>query len=128
MITGMTVGVVLVAVLLVGVPLAAWWLGSRGVWARRRSRPDADPLGDVVRAHRLRPAEIAQVERAVLEGGELTEPRLRAAVVDLATRLGPEAARPLPAEVLRATSALYRLDAAMRRRAIARNSGPGGDR
>ncbi|MGY2080405.1 hypothetical protein [Modestobacter sp. SYSU DS0657] len=81
----MTVAVI-IALLLIGLPLLAWWLGSRDFWSRLRPRRDDDAWGDVVRAHRLGAAEIVQVQRAVTWGRELSDQRLRAAAVDWATR------------------------------------------
>ncbi|MGY1844730.1 hypothetical protein [Modestobacter sp. SYSU DS0875] len=85
MITIVTAGVIIV-LLLVGLPLLAWWLGSRDFWSRLRPRRDDDVWGDVVRTHRLRPAEIVEVQRAVTWGRELSDQRLRVAAVDWATR------------------------------------------
>ncbi|WP_369138274.1 hypothetical protein [Modestobacter versicolor] len=76
---------VVIAVLLVGLPLAAWWVGGRSAfWSRAEARQVPDVHREMVRRHALRPAEAARVEAAVTWGRELEEPRLRAAVVDWA--------------------------------------------
>lgn len=72
-------------IILIGLPLAAWWLGGRSFWARTEKRGGADLYGDFVRRHGLRPAETPQVESAVTWGRRLEDPRLRAAAVDWAT-------------------------------------------
>ncbi|MGY1906214.1 hypothetical protein, partial [Modestobacter sp. SYSU DS0902] len=86
------IGWVAVAVILVGLPLAAWWVSRRPVWSRLRpSVVDDDGLGaewrlrrDLARRHGLDQAELAEVEKAVSWGRELTDPRLRAAIVEWA--------------------------------------------
>ena len=83
----MTVAWIALAVLLVGVPLLAWWLGGRPFWNRLRPGSERDVYREVVRRHALRPAEAVEVEAAVSWGRELKDPRLRAAVVDWAQTL-----------------------------------------
>ena len=77
----MTAGVTIV-VILVGLPLLAWWVGGRAFWSRPRAGADPDLHRVIVLRHGLRPAEIPQVESALTWGRQLAEPRLRAAVVD----------------------------------------------
>jgi hypothetical protein len=93
-----TAGIVAVVVIAVGLPLAAFWVGSRRFWSRLRPRALAtDRQGalyrEVVLRHRLRPSEIAQVEGAVTWGRRLEDPRLRLAVVDWAQALRADADR-----------------------------------
>jgi 4-amino-4-deoxy-L-arabinose transferase-like glycosyltransferase len=73
---------VIIVLILVGLPLLAWWVGGRAFWSRPRPSVDADLHRTIVQRHRLRPAEIPQIEGALTRGRELTDPRLRAAVVD----------------------------------------------
>ncbi|WP_299951036.1 hypothetical protein [uncultured Modestobacter sp.] len=82
----MTVAIAVAVPLLIGLPLLAWWVARRPVWtvqavqyseARKRQRA-------VVLRYQLTTAEQADVERAVTGGRGLTDPRLRAAVVDWA--------------------------------------------
>lgn len=77
----MTAGVIIVLIL-VGLPLLAWWLGGRSFWSRPRPGGDPDLHRTIVLRHGLRPAEIPQVEGALTWGRQLGDPRLRAAVVD----------------------------------------------
>jgi hypothetical protein len=81
-----TAGVIIVLIL-VGLPLLAWWLGGRRFWSRLRPGAERDPWGDVVRRHRLSPSEAPRVAHAVPRGMALDDPRLRAAAVDWAERL-----------------------------------------
>jgi hypothetical protein len=87
------VAIVLVLLILVGLPLLAWWVGSRPVLDRLGASADDDPRPLVVREHGLTLAEADEVERAVTWGRALSEPRLRAAAVDWATRLEAAARR-----------------------------------
>jgi hypothetical protein len=77
-------GILTVAVIAVGLPLLAWWVGGRGFWTKAERRGGPDPFGDVVRRHRLGMAEQAQVQSAVQWGRHLDDPRLRVAAVELA--------------------------------------------
>jgi len=92
MITTVVVAWVALALLLVALPLAAWWLGGRRFWGRLTPRAEPDLYRELVRRHSLSPGEAATVEGAVTWGRELTDPRLRAAVVDWA-RSGQALAR-----------------------------------
>jgi 4-amino-4-deoxy-L-arabinose transferase-like glycosyltransferase len=76
-----TAGVTIVLIL-VGLPLLAWWVGGRAFWSRPRPGGNEDLHRTIVLRHGLRPAEIPQVEGALTWGRQLADPRLRAAVVD----------------------------------------------
>lgn len=80
----MTAALITVLLILVGLPLLAWWIGGRSVWGRLKPGRGADPYGDFVRRHRLTAAEQSRVESAVTRGRALDDERLRAAAVDLA--------------------------------------------
>ena len=84
MIAGVVVALLSVALILVGLPLFAWWVGGRATWGRLKPNVEPDLYREMVRRHGLHPAEIAQVESAVTWGRELREERLRAAVVEWA--------------------------------------------
>jgi hypothetical protein len=79
-----TAALITVLLILVGLPLLAWWIGGRSVWGRLKPGRGPDPWGDFVRRHRLTPAEQTQVSSAVNRGRPLDGERLRAAAVDLA--------------------------------------------
>ena len=87
----MTAGVTIVLIL-VGLPLLAWWVGGRAFWSRPRPGGDEDLHRAIVLRHGLRPAEIPQVEGALTWGRQLDEPRLRAAVVDWGREMQRQAA------------------------------------
>ena len=79
--------VIVIVLIAVGLPLLAWWIGGRRFWARLQPRQEPDLYRQLVQRHHLRPAEVAQVESAVMWGRELADERLRAAVVDWARAL-----------------------------------------
>ncbi|SDE55275.1 hypothetical protein SAMN05660485_01054 [Blastococcus fimeti] len=79
--------VLAILLILVGLPLLAYWLGGRGVWSRLRPGAEADPWRDVVRRHRLSSSDAPRVAHAVPRGLALAEPHLRQAAVDWAERL-----------------------------------------
>ena len=82
MITGVLAAWVVVVLLVVGLPLAAWWAGGRRrFWAQAEARQVTDLHREMVRRHGLTAVEIPQVTGAVTWGRELQDPRLRAAVV-----------------------------------------------
>ncbi|MGY2129594.1 hypothetical protein [Blastococcus sp. SYSU DS0617] len=74
-----------ILLILIGLPLVAWWLGGRSFWSRARTGAERDLYREIVRRHGLRPAETPKVESAVTWGRRLDDPRLRAAAVDWAT-------------------------------------------
>ena len=84
MITAVTPAVLTLLLILLGLPLLAWWLGGRRFWDRLRPGRLADPWGDFVRRHGLSAAEQFRVQQAVSRGTALEGSRLRAAAVDLA--------------------------------------------
>lgn len=84
---------VLVVVVLVGLPVLAWWVGGRPGWDRLSAGREADPRPTVIAAHDLTLPEADEVERAVTWGRALADPRLRAAAVDWARRLEAAAQR-----------------------------------
>ncbi|PWW24234.1 hypothetical protein JD79_03413 [Geodermatophilus normandii] len=77
----MTAAVVSIVLLLVGLPLLAFWLGGRRFWSRLRPGRGPDPWGDLVRTHGLSAAEAAAVDAAVARGQRLDDERLRRAAV-----------------------------------------------
>ena len=79
--------VLVVVLILVGLPLLAWWLGGRRFWSRLRPGAEPDPWRDAVRRHGLSPAEASRLAREVPRGAEFQEPRLRRAAVDWAGTL-----------------------------------------
>ncbi|MGY1610028.1 hypothetical protein [Geodermatophilus sp. SYSU D00700] len=83
----MTGAVIAVVTILLGLPLLAWWVGSRRVWSRLRPGADPDPWGDAMRQFGLTPQEAAQVESAVTWGRRLEDERLRRAAVQWARQL-----------------------------------------
>jgi hypothetical protein len=82
-----TTAIIVVVAILLGLPLLAWWVGSRRVWSRLRPRADPDPWGDAMRRFGLTPQETAQVESAVTWGRRLDDERLRPAAVEWARQL-----------------------------------------
>jgi hypothetical protein len=84
MLTAVTTAIASVLLLLIGLPLLAWWLGGRRFWGRLQPGRGSDPWGDFVRRHRLSAAEQFQVREAVNRGRSVQGDRLRRAVVDLA--------------------------------------------
>ena len=82
----MTAGVTIVLIL-VGLPLLAWWVGSRAYWFRLRPRAHPDAWRELVLRHRLSAADAPRVAYAVPRGLPLEEPPLRAAAVDWAERV-----------------------------------------
>ncbi len=74
-----------ILLILIGLPLVAWWLGGRSFWSRAQAGTQRDLYREIVRRHGLRPAETPEVESAVTWGRRLDDPRLRAAAVDWAT-------------------------------------------
>lgn len=80
----MTAAWVTIALLLVGVPLVAWWVGGRRFWGRMEIRAGADPASVIMRRHGLTTEESATVVTVVTRGQALEDPRQRAAAVELA--------------------------------------------
>ena len=74
----------LAILVLVGLPLLVWGLGRQGYWTRLRTRRDSDPATELLRRHGLAAREAAVVTTAVERGGQLDDPALRRAAVDLA--------------------------------------------
>lgn len=77
----MTAAWVIIGLLVLGLPLLAWWVGGRRVWGRLRPGAEPDPWRDAMREYRLTPQETATVESAVNWGRRLEDPRLRFAAV-----------------------------------------------
>ena len=74
----------MIVLLLLGVPLLAWWVGGRRFWGRLEARGVADPAAEIMRRHGLSTGEAAEVVSAVTRGQALEDPRQRAASVELA--------------------------------------------
>jgi hypothetical protein len=87
-----TGAIIAVGVILLGLPLLAWWLGNRGFWSRLRPGADPDPWGDAMRRSGLTPQETAQVESAVTWGRRMEDERLRRAAVAWTRHLIEQAA------------------------------------
>jgi len=89
----MTAAWLIIGLLVLGLPLFAFWVGGRRSWSRIENlHQDAmQQHRDWTTRHGLSPADVAVVEKAVVWGRALDDPRLRAAAVDrvrtvLATR------------------------------------------
>ena len=82
----MAAGVTIVLIL-VGLPLLAWWVGGRAFWSRLRPRAFSDPWRDLVQQHRLSAADASRVATAVPRGLQFDAAHLRPAAVDWAERL-----------------------------------------
>ena len=109
-------GALVIVLILVGLPLFAFWLGGRRSWSRVEAlHQDAmQQERDWTARHRLTHVEAAAVQRAILWGRGLDDPRLRAAVVDRvrtdsAARRVWEDRHPRSAAVVRWVSALWAL-------------------
>lgn len=87
----MTVAWIALALLLVALPVGAWWVGGRRFWSRLTPRREPDPYRELVRRHALTPSEAATVEGAVTWGRAVQDPRLRAAVADRGQSLQADA-------------------------------------
>ena len=85
----MTGAWIAIGLLLVGLPMLAWWVGGRRVWNRLIPGAEPDEHRDLARRHGLGPGDVVQVQEAVFRGREVADPRLRAAVVELAQRRAP---------------------------------------
>ncbi|MGY1624829.1 hypothetical protein ACI789_21710 [Geodermatophilus sp. SYSU D00965] len=95
--TSVVVAVGFVLLFLVGGPLFAWWLGRRRFWERQSGLLEPHVSRELAARHGLRPTEFALVDRAATWGREVSDDRLRAAVVDLATqKVGAASRRPAP--------------------------------
>ena len=70
----MTAALVVVAVIAVGFPLVAWWLGGRRFWAALSGPARRDLHADMVGKHRLGPADIAAVQQAMAWGRAVEDP------------------------------------------------------
>ncbi|WP_324277784.1 hypothetical protein [Blastococcus brunescens] len=83
------VAVLVILLILVGLPLLAWWLGSRRAWSRidASGRDAMQVEREWMTRHRLDHVEVAEVGRAVSWGRALTDERLRAAAVERARML-----------------------------------------
>jgi hypothetical protein len=79
-----TTSITSVLLLLVGLPLLAWWVGGQRPWGRLPAVAETDPWDDFVRWHRLSAGEQVRVQEAVTRGRALDGDRLRAAAVELA--------------------------------------------
>lgn len=82
----MTAAWIAIGVIGLGLPLGAWWVGGRPVWARSdvRARRAQEAHREWIARHALSSAEIAEVQNAIVRGAALEEPRLSAAAVEAA--------------------------------------------
>jgi hypothetical protein len=71
-----------IAFFLLGLPLLAWWVARRRLWARLRPGAQSDPWREAVRRHGLSAGDAARLARDVPRGQEFDDPRLRRAAVD----------------------------------------------
>jgi hypothetical protein len=74
----------MIALLVLGLPLLAWWIGGRRIWSRVEIRSGADPASAIIRRYGLTHAQAATVTSAVSRGQALDDPAQRAAAVELA--------------------------------------------
>lgn len=82
----MVAALVVIALIAVGLPLLAWWVGGRGFWGRLRPTPVRLVPSELRARYRLTVLELTEVHRAAAEGRALTDPRLRAATAEHARR------------------------------------------
>jgi hypothetical protein len=104
----MTAAWIAIAVIGLGVPLGAWWIGGRPLWARsdQRARRALQAHREWIARHELSSGEAAEVQRAITRGGVLDDGRLRAAAVEEArTQLAVWGARGDVAQRVRLASA-----------------------
>jgi Flp pilus assembly protein TadB len=68
----------------VGLPLGAWWVGGRPLWARsdQRARRAQEAHREWIARHGLSSSEVAEVQRVIVRGGVFEDARLRAAAVE----------------------------------------------
>jgi len=78
---------VIIGLLVLGLPLLAWWVGTRRIWSRLRPGAEPDPWREAVRTHGLSAAEAALLAREVPRGHRFDDPRMRRAAVDWAGTL-----------------------------------------
>jgi hypothetical protein len=77
-----------IVVIVVGLPLGAWWLGGRPVWARsdERARRAVEVHREWTARHRLSSGDETEIQGAIVRGRVLEDARLRAAAVEEARR------------------------------------------
>lgn len=84
----MTGALISLGVILVGLPLLAWWVGGRERWSRRDAeairRARVGPWTTFARERGLTWQQANDVQSAVARGQELEDPRLRRAAVEWA--------------------------------------------
>lgn len=80
----MTAAWIAIAVIGIGLPLAAWWVGGRPVWARsdQRARRAQEAHREWIARHGLSSADVAEIQRAIVRGAVLEDERLRPAAVE----------------------------------------------
>ena len=80
----MTAAWIAIAAIGIGLPLGAWWVGGRPVWARsdQRARRAQEAHREWIARHGLSSAEIAEVQSVIARGAAVEDARLREAAVE----------------------------------------------